>query len=108
MMKIAKFHKYEKGSLKGFLDILLPELNWVIRGCGLFEKNGRMWISPPTKMTKDSNGDPQYQDIINMPAEDKRKFCDGALAAYKEFLYKETIEEKQPEIEPEKEIELPF
>jgi hypothetical protein len=85
-MKVVNFREVNKGSLQGFLDIFLPELNWTITGCGLFSKGDRRWVSMPSRSKKDPDtGQITYSDVISMPQELRGKFSYAALQAYKEY-----------------------
>ena len=93
MFEVVAFHPHEKGAKKGYLDISVPSLDWMICGCTLFEKDGQQWIKPPEREYKDSEGKSKYAPIIKMGDETRKAFSATALHALKIFQMKEVEDE---------------
>ena len=62
-MICIKFHPHHKGSLRGFADLELPS-GLIIRGCTLFEKDGREWVSFPSRSYTDKDGATKWQPLV--------------------------------------------
>lgn len=84
-MEVVGYRAVKKGALDGYLDISIPSLNWVIKGCGLFINGSRKWVNPPSRQYKDHEGKLCYMDIIAMPKDMKQKFSDMALKAFENY-----------------------
>ena len=76
------FRKFEKGTLLGFGDLLLPGVGIEIKECSIHEKNGKRWVNPPSKQYEKPDGTKGYSPLIRF-ADDKRyqAFQKEALAA---------------------------
>lgn len=108
-MKIAvkNFRAFQKGALQGYLDIDLGEPNWTIKGCTLFNSNGRSWVNLPTRAYKDENGENKYAHIIEMTPEGFKDFSEKCLEAYKDFINNSSPSIKSPEAEIDL-LDMPF
>jgi hypothetical protein len=85
-MQVVNYKPINKGTLQGFIDIFIPSLNWTITGCGLFMKENRKWVNMPSRSKKDPDtGVITYSDVISMSKEDKSRFSNDAIQAYKEY-----------------------
>jgi hypothetical protein len=82
-VEIKGYRAVKKGNLDGYLDVYIPSMNWVIKGCGLFINGNKKWVNPPSRQYKDPEGKTCYADIISMPKDVKEAFSDKALEAYK-------------------------
>lgn len=97
-MKVVNMRPINKGSLQAFLDIFIPSLNWTVTGCGLFMKDNRKWVSMPSRSKKDpETGMITYSDVITMSKEDKSKFSNAALEAYKEYVPETLAQPLEPD-----------
>ena len=62
----------ERGSLKGFLTVEIPELHLRIRDCSVHESHGKHWIGLPGKpqlhrnreLIRDADGRPRYSPVV--------------------------------------------
>jgi DNA-binding cell septation regulator SpoVG len=95
-LEIKGYRSVKKGSLDGYLDVFIPNLNWTICGCGLFINGDKKWVNMPARSVKNEEGKITYQDIIAMPKDLKNKFSSAALEAYKKYE-----PPKEPEAEPD-------
>lgn len=94
-MEIKGYRSVKKGNLDGYLDVFIPELQWTIKGCGLFINGDKKWVNPPSRQYKDPEGKLSYADIISMPKDMKEKFSARALKAYDQY------KPEEPEPEPD-------
>jgi hypothetical protein len=94
-VEIKGYRAIKKGNLDGYLDIFIPSLNWVIKGCGLFINGSKKWVNPPSRQYKDPEGKVCYADIISMPNEVKAAFSKKALEAYDK--YSPPVSEPEPD-----------
>lgn len=84
-MEIRGYRPVKKGNLDGFLDVYIPQLDWIIKGCGLFINGGQKWVNMPSRAYKDEEGKTRYDDIISMPKDLKDKFSSHVLKAYASY-----------------------
>jgi hypothetical protein len=79
-MKALNFKPIAKGSLVGAFDLELPS-GMIVRSCSLFEKDGKRWVSGPSR--KIGTGDTaKYERLVEFASRDlSDKFNAGALAA---------------------------
>jgi len=49
-----------KGALKGFANLFLSKSGLELFGCGIFEKDGKSWVSMPQKEYTDKEGQKKY------------------------------------------------
>ena len=62
----------ERGTLRGFADLILPSLHLEIRDCAVHEKNGKRWVQLPARpqldrnreLVRDPTGKIQYATIL--------------------------------------------
>ena len=75
MIRCVNFTSFDGGYCKGYADIEIPEHGMVIPGFALFEKEGKRWISFPSKPYQDkSTGETKRSYSIKIP--DKDQFND--------------------------------
>jgi hypothetical protein len=48
-IEVTGFNRFEKGTLRGFCDIVIRELRLAIHEIAVHEKNGSRWASMPAK-----------------------------------------------------------
>jgi len=124
MITCEKFTKKESGALIGFADLMLSS-GMLIRSCSVFQKEGRMWISFPSRQYEDDSGEKKYYNYIVIPDSEKYKqFMQGAVTAVKEKMadigpvaehfeaptlksQQATVEQKPAWTQPQQEV-LPF
>lgn len=81
MISALNFKKYDRGSLKGFLDLRYHGLT--IKGCRLMSSNGGLWIALPQKQAE-QDGETKYFDQLYLTppeAEHVRKLVLADLQA---------------------------
>jgi len=75
-MKVSNWKNIDKGTLKGSFDMTLildqGKFEITIHECTLFEKDGRQWVSfPSRKYEKD--GEARYIPYVSLPKDLKAK-----------------------------------
>jgi hypothetical protein len=55
-INVLFFRAVDKGCLKGFFSLEIPELSMEINDCRYFEKEDKAWISLPTREGKSKDG----------------------------------------------------
>jgi len=79
---VSNWKEFEKGALRGFLDIELPS-GMILRGCSLVQKDGRRWIGTPSKPV----GEGKYQQVVEFVSKEVRdKFSAAALESLDNYL----------------------
>lgn len=77
-----KFTPVGKGCLIGYADLLLEkaDLSLEIRGCMLMQKDGRKWLSLPSKEFTNENNEKKYFSILKFQdREVDKKFQEAAI-----------------------------
>lgn len=106
----SNFRAFERGALKGFFDLALPNVGIIIRGLSWYEKNGREWVNLPSKAMTDKDGKPimdqqtgkqRYQNIVDVSNGLREEFQASALAA----IHRLTDQDRRA---PEMSEEVPF
>ena len=84
--RVENYRGYEKNSLRGFCDLILPS-GLILRSC-THHKNGKSeWVSLPARPYKQPDGTPAWQPIVEFTSKEQRsKFCDAALEAVRAHL----------------------
>jgi hypothetical protein len=77
-IKILKFRPYEKNTLQGFLDVLLPS-GLEIHDMTYHVKGDRRWIGYPARQYEDENGDTAYANIVFVPDKNRHNVFQRAL-----------------------------
>ena len=81
MITCTKFHKVEKGCLRGFASLYVNKWDIEIHSCSLNEKDGSYWVSIPSQMYE-KDGVKKYSPYITFKDGTKYKaFMEVALAA---------------------------
>ena len=81
MIRCIKIRRYEKNTLKGFVDLELIRTGIIIRDCTWHRhENGREWVSFPARPYEDKNGNTAWQPLV--------EFAEGATEARKQFQQK--------------------
>ena len=63
MIECTRFVTLQKGSLQGFADLYVPKWGIEIKGCSLFMKNGKRWVSMPSR-EYEVDGEKKYAPIV--------------------------------------------
>lgn len=98
------YRAHESGSLQGFADLRLPTMGVELYGCGLFMKNGKRWVSLPSKEYDDKEtGERKYQRIMKFMAKEHSdlfstaalpaidKWCESQIPVYPEPIQQEAL-----------------
>ena len=80
------FRPYQKNTLLGFVTLVLPDAGVKIKECTWHSKNGKEWISFPSRSYIDRVGEKKWQPLVEFSEtgegwEQRNKFCDAAVAA---------------------------
>ena len=87
MIRCIKLRRYEKNTLRAFVDLELSHAGLVLRDCTLHEKNGQKWISFPARSYAGDDGATHWQPLIEFSANANREqFRHQAIAAVDFFL----------------------
>lgn len=79
-MQVAQWRPYQKGTLRGFFELHLDS-GLTIRGMTCHSKNGKRWVSFPSK-PYDDNGEMKYWSILHIPEDARwKRFQKLALEA---------------------------
>jgi hypothetical protein len=76
-IRCTKLRRYEKNTLRAFVDLELSRVGLILRDCTWHEKDGKEWVSFPARSYTDQDGMTQWQVLI--------EFADGATEARKQF-----------------------
>jgi hypothetical protein len=71
-MKASNWKSLEKGTLRGFFDLLLDS-GLQIYGMSLHEKGTARWVSFPSRPYKDDSDETKYQPLLKIPDKTRRK-----------------------------------
>jgi hypothetical protein len=86
-LEITKFRKLEKGTLKGFVHILLTNAALEIWDCTYHQKGRDEWINLPAKPYQDKDGLTKYSYVVKFVEKDRwEQFQKHALEALKKYL----------------------
>ena len=77
MIRCIKLRRYEKNTLKGFVDLELTRVGLVLRDCTWHEKAGKEWIGFPAKPYETKTGATAWQPLV--------EFAEGAKDAREQF-----------------------
>lgn len=104
-MKVINFKALEKGSLRGFFDVVIEEWGMTI-SCSFFEKDGKRWVSLPTR-EYEKDGSKKYQSLVRFDDARHKKFQDAVLGLIAKGEYEE-LQKKAPVAAPIIDDDLPF
>lgn len=80
-MTISNWKEMRKGSLVGFFTVTTPS-GMVIHGCSLFEKEGKRWVSMPSRIIDKPDGTKLYKAHVEFVSKEiSQKFQDAVLKA---------------------------
>lgn len=105
-IECTEFRIHQSGALQGFANFRIEKMGIEIFGCGVFMKDGRRWLSLPSREYEDpQSGEKKYAPIMKF-IENKHQefFCKTALQVMDEWCEKQ---QQEPESDPDEE-ELPF
>lgn len=106
-MEIKKFTPMNKGSLLGFANVLITKWNFFINDISVFQKEGRRWISFPSR-PYEVDGEKKYFPNVGFETREfKDAFQEKFLEALDAWMLANKKEEQQQNRE-QNEFELPF
>lgn len=107
MIECTKFTSYQKNHLLGFADLYVDKWGVEIRGCKLFGKDGKRWLSLPDKEYKKPDGETGYSPIVYFKdVESLKRFGDEGKKAIDKYCQDNAkTESEQGQSDTE---ELPF
>ena len=103
-IECIKFRHVGKGSLVGYADLYVPAFGLEIYGCQVFCKDGRKWMTFPSKETGvDENGKKKYWPHVRFRSrESMDNFSSSAMIAIDEEISKiQPLPERQSDPWPE-------
>ena len=71
-MTVENFKAISAGAMRGFCDVTLPS-GMVLHRCSVFSKDGKAWVSPPSKQVigrdgtvqKTTEGKVRYEPVVS-------------------------------------------
>jgi len=85
MIRCIKLRRFEKNTLRAFVDLELSRVGLVLRDCTWHQQpGGKEWVGLPAKPYETKNGETAWQPIIEFAEgakEARSQFQEGALAA---------------------------
>jgi hypothetical protein len=72
MIRCIKLRRYEKNTLRVFVDLELSRVALVLRDCRWHENNGEEWVSFPARSYEGVDGATRWQPLIEF-AEDAKE-----------------------------------
>jgi hypothetical protein len=85
---VVDWKPYEKGYLRGFLDISLAR-TLRLNGLKLFEKEGRRWINWPSKEYSKKDGSKGYAPVVEFDSEEIERAHNTAVVSALDRYFKE-------------------
>jgi len=78
MIRCLKLRRYEKNTLKGFVDLELTRVGIIIRDCTWHQHaDGKEWVGFPAKPYETKTGETAWQPLV--------EFAEGAKEAREQF-----------------------
>ena len=111
-IECMEFKSHESGALKGFANLRVPKMGIELFGCSLFMKEGRRWLSMPSREYNDpETGEKKYIPVLRfIEKAHLDAFCKAALHAIDEWC-KSNAQPEQQQQEPvmqQEHEDLPF
>ena len=83
-MKIIQYKSVDKGATRGYITLFVSKWQLTIYNITLYEKDGKMWISFPSK-SYEADGKTKYFSFLRFETpEMMTKFQDAVINAWKE------------------------
>lgn len=73
-MEIQNYKMVGKGCLKSKFDVMVPQWQMTIRDLTLFEKEGKQWVTFPSRSYEGQDGGKKYFEFIAFPKEVRDRF----------------------------------
>jgi len=92
------YRSHPSGALHGFANFRAEKMGIELFGCGVFGKNGRRWITMPSREFSDpETGEKKYISIMRfMEKSHNEAFCDAALKALDKYCAEQEKQASQP------------
>jgi hypothetical protein len=93
IIRFLKLRRYEKNTVKAFVDLELSRGGLVFRDCTWHEKNGQEWISLPARSYEGDDGATRWQPLIEFTVGAKQareQYQRHAIAAIHIFIEQES------------------
>jgi len=85
-IECLKYKSYSNGALMGFADFYVEKMGLEIYGCSIFQKNGKRWISFPSKEYKNEQNETKWAPSLRFrQREHMDAFSASALKALDEW-----------------------
>jgi hypothetical protein len=84
MIRCIKLRRYEKNTLRAFVDLELSGVKLVLRDCIWHEKDGQEWVSFFARSYEGNDGATRWQppiEFVEGAKEARKQFQEQALAA---------------------------
>lgn len=96
MIECINFRTQTSGALLGFADFFVPKMGLEIKGCTLFQKNGRRWLNLPSK-EYEKDGEKKYAPIVKFrEKEHQEAFATAAIKAIDDFCATQAASAHEP------------
>lgn len=83
-VQIKNFKKLEKDALRGSFDLFFQKGGFTIRDCTFFHKNGRSWISMPSRRYE-KDGQVKYHYFVHFEKEKMDQLQEYLIPKLKEL-----------------------
>lgn len=101
MIECINFKSYKEGCLQGFADFYISKWKAEIYGCKLYSKDGRRWVTLPSKEYINDEGEKKYSYIFRFrESKDFKVFMEHAKLAIDKWCYENFPEDEDIEKEP--------
>lgn len=109
-VECMEFRSHESGALKGFANFRVPKMGIELFGCGVFMKDGKRWLSMPSREYQDNEtGEKKYMNIMRfMDKSHHEGFCKAALQAMDEWCLANAEKHEVPATQEPDYDECPF
>ena len=91
-MEILNFKQINKGCLIARFDVKIPEWGLTLRGCSIFEKEGKRWIGVPSTRLESKDGSSKNYDHVVFDKAVRSRFDSTCLQKIKDGLYQKSQE----------------
>jgi hypothetical protein len=97
-IECIEYKPHPSGALQGFANFRVPKMGIEIYGCGVFMKDGKRWVSMPSRDYKDpENGEKKYISIMRFIVQSHNEsFVTAALAALDKWCQEHSVLEVKP------------
>jgi hypothetical protein len=89
MVRCIKIRRYEKNTLRGFVDLELPHVGLILRDCTWHARDDQEWVSFFTRSYEGNDGATHWMPVIEFAAgarQARQQFQNEAIAAIDNFI----------------------